>query len=355
MRLSAVTRALNRHRLPALVIVLVAVLTGLGVGTLLGERGSTALAPTDEVLSSATQPTTPSGTAGTSPAGGSPSPLTDASVLPVVEATASPELSPATPTQAPSASAPAVHGGFEDGDILRVEVNGLAVRQGPSVSSPLTQGARVLADSTLEPMGDVRLGAGELVSVHLGPLLIGETAWYVVWPAERYGHGSNDTYMWTAPDSGESSSSPGWVAASIGQDQYLTLHRRPSSSETAVFPEGSPGTLVVAGSGNYESEPQGRNPFFALTWAVARGDRSAPCAFSMTLLPEGGAAAAVVALEVSTADIAQGPTGTDGPFMQGAWVMGTNDWGVEGSWDTFTVSISSGCIWAVRLEPLGYS
>jgi hypothetical protein len=54
MSLSAVTRALNRHRLPALVIVLVAVLTGLGVGTLLGERGSTALVPGDQPLPSAT-------------------------------------------------------------------------------------------------------------------------------------------------------------------------------------------------------------------------------------------------------------------------------------------------------------
>jgi hypothetical protein len=351
MRQTAVIRVLGRHRLPALVIVLVAVLTGLSVGVLLNERGSTALAPSIEALASATQPTDPSGTAGTSPAGGSPPPTIEASVLPLVEATASPRLSPATPTQAPSASAPAAHVGFEDGDILRVEVNGLAVRQGPSVSSQLTQGARVAAGPALEPMGDVRLAAGELVSVHLGPLLIGDTAWYVVWPAERYGHGSNDTYMWTSPDSGESSSSPGWVAASVDQDQYLTLHRRPT---TDVASEGH-GTLMVAGSGNYESGPQGRNPFFALTWAVATEDRSAPCAFSMTLSPEGGAADAVVALEVSTADIAQGPTGTDGPFMQGAWVMGTVDWGTEGAWDTFTVSISSGCTWAVRLEPLGYS
>jgi hypothetical protein len=54
MRPSAVTRILGRHRLPALVIVLVAVLTGLGVGVLLlGDRGSLALVPGDEPLPSA--------------------------------------------------------------------------------------------------------------------------------------------------------------------------------------------------------------------------------------------------------------------------------------------------------------
>jgi hypothetical protein len=59
MRLSAVTRALSRRRLPALVIVLVAVLTGLAGATLLGDRGSSALAPTDEPTPSATQSVEP--------------------------------------------------------------------------------------------------------------------------------------------------------------------------------------------------------------------------------------------------------------------------------------------------------
>jgi hypothetical protein len=54
MRVSAVTRLLSRHRLPALVIFLVAVLIGLGVGTLLGDRASTALVPGDQPLPSST-------------------------------------------------------------------------------------------------------------------------------------------------------------------------------------------------------------------------------------------------------------------------------------------------------------
>jgi hypothetical protein len=54
VRLSAVTRALSRHCLSELVIVLVAMLTGLGLGVLLAERGSTALAPNAEPLPSET-------------------------------------------------------------------------------------------------------------------------------------------------------------------------------------------------------------------------------------------------------------------------------------------------------------
>jgi hypothetical protein len=73
MRRSAITRALNRHRLPALVIVLVAALTGLGVGVLLGDRDSTALVPGDQPLPSptptadASETIDPRGTATSSP------------------------------------------------------------------------------------------------------------------------------------------------------------------------------------------------------------------------------------------------------------------------------------------------
>jgi hypothetical protein len=85
MRQSHVTRVLSRHRLPALVIVLVAVLTGVGVGVLLGDRGSMALAPSDEPTPSPTQTAEPTQTAGATP-------------LPSAPPT--PEATPSTPTEA---------------------------------------------------------------------------------------------------------------------------------------------------------------------------------------------------------------------------------------------------------------
>lgn len=179
MRQSAVTRALSRHPLPALVIVLVAVLTGLGVGVLLGERGSVALAPSDEPLPSVMESADPSETASpSSENGSSPS----ASTVPTAAATpTSTAPTMPMPTDAPRAS-PSVAAGFQYQDILRVEVNGLAVREAPSRTSPLAQGYEAVG-GTVQPLGDVRLDAGYFVSVHLGPLRNGDTVWYLVWPA----------------------------------------------------------------------------------------------------------------------------------------------------------------------------
>jgi hypothetical protein len=92
MRRSAVTRLLSRHRPPALIIVLVAVLTGLGVGVLLGERGSTALAPNDEPVPSVRQSAEPSETA--EPTARASSPAPEASPPAAVEATPEPAPTP---------------------------------------------------------------------------------------------------------------------------------------------------------------------------------------------------------------------------------------------------------------------
>jgi hypothetical protein len=79
MRPSAVTRLLNRHRLPALVIVLVAVLTGLGVAALLGDRGATAVEPSNEPTLNTTQVAEGSQTPGPTARERTPSPIAEAS------------------------------------------------------------------------------------------------------------------------------------------------------------------------------------------------------------------------------------------------------------------------------------
>jgi hypothetical protein len=91
-----------------------------------------------------------------------------ATAIPSVSATTA---STASPTAKPSVTAPPTPGssvitGFGFSDILRVEVNGLAVRVSPTLSSPLAQG--------IERAGDVRLDAGDYVSVELGRLAIGD-------------------------------------------------------------------------------------------------------------------------------------------------------------------------------------
>jgi hypothetical protein len=149
MRLSAVTRALNRHRLPALVIVLVAVLTGLGVGTLLGERGSTALAPSE--VPSATPTDDRGETADPVASDGSPSP----SPVPVAE-----------PTPSATADQPSVgqSSAFTVDDIVQVTVDGLRMRGSADAQAPVV----------------AALENGEVVRVVAGPATAGGYDWYEV-------------------------------------------------------------------------------------------------------------------------------------------------------------------------------
>jgi hypothetical protein len=229
---------------------------------------------------------------------------------------------------------------FQYWDILRVEVSGPAVREAPMLSSHLLQAVPVGGVPAGEPLGDVRLDAGDFVSVHLGPLPIGDTVWYLVWPAEDARLGYSTVWWDDVPVDG--GVRPGWVAASVGKDQYLTLYRR---SETSPIEQGF---LVVSGTGDHESGPQARHDLFAFNWAVAVDDSPSPCAFSVTLVPEDGAAP-VVAVETSTTDVKQGAMSGSGSQVETPWGPSAG-----GSWDSFTVSISSGCTWAVGLWPAGH-
>jgi hypothetical protein len=266
------------------------------------------------------------------------SPVPSTSVSPSASPTdeVSPSAAESTiPTSTPFAS-PSSFTDFNYADILRVDVNGLAVRQSPSLTSPLAQGSRFDGAQTV-PTGDVRLNAGEFVSVELGSLPIGDVVWYLVWPAE-------DARFHYAPTLGWQ----GWVAASVGEDEYLSWYRRTESSEYESWTSEGPQTLMVSGTGDYESEPQVQHDMFAFYWAVAADDHPSPCAFSVTMRSE-GRAEPVTAIETSTSGVDLGPTDGPSSVLNTPWAPAA-----ETSSDTFTVSISSGCTWAVRLWPLAH-
>jgi hypothetical protein len=126
MRILAVIRVLGWHRLPALVIVLVGVLTGLGVRVLLGDRGSTALAPSAEPSATHTAVTIP--TAESIPEGPtSAAPRT--MDLKTGVATPSPALSP----DADDALGPPTYSGNA---LATARVNNLNVRLEPRIAAP---------------------------------------------------------------------------------------------------------------------------------------------------------------------------------------------------------------------------
>jgi hypothetical protein len=189
MHPSSVTRVLSRHRLAVLVIVLVAVLTGLGVGVLLSDRGSTALAPSDEPTPSAAPSAELSETAIPASEPGSPSPTTEASPPAPVEVT--PTALPA-PTLALDTTAVTL-------------VDDLTVRQEPS-----TAGAAL---GTLGP-------AGEAVFVVAGPVEADGHQWYQL--ASVWEPDGSCTEPPGLPDSLRCSSWFGWAAGTgAGGDAWL--------------------------------------------------------------------------------------------------------------------------------------
>jgi hypothetical protein len=225
--------------------------------------------------------------------------------------------------------------GFHLGDILRVDVNSLAVRVKPYTTEPLATGLRF--DGTrLNPIGPVRLNVGDYVSVELGPVKIGDTTWYRVWPAA----GGSAAYSLTSWDTNgvyDDGNGPAWVAASVGSDVYLTLHE---AAHPEPWMSGLP--LLAAGAGNYVSGPLQSTDLFTLDWAYLIDDQLAPCEFRITLGPVGGAGGVLVVDESTIVAFEEGNRGLGD--ANGTWVAGK---GV----DPFELRVVSGCEWTLRLEP----
>jgi hypothetical protein len=247
-------------------------------------------------------------------------------------------LSPSyQPSASPSFAAPTgeLLTGFALDDILRVEVNDLAVRVKPYTDQPLATGS-TFDGAKWNLIGPLRLDAGDYVSVELGPVMIGDTTWYRVWPAEG-GRLHYSTINWDTNNLIDGAMEPAWVAASVGTDVYLTLHE---ASQPEPWLSGLP--LLAAGAGNYVSGPLQSTDLFTLDWVYLIDDQLAPCDFRVTLAAVGGSAE-VVAVDSSTI----------GAFEEGSGGLGNADGtpvAGEGV-DPFELRMQSGCEWTLRLEP----
>jgi hypothetical protein len=216
--------------------------------------------------------------------------------------------------------------GFGWNDILSVEVNDLAVRRAPYTSMPLATGHTLDGAS----IGEVRLDAGDYVSVDLGPVQIGDTTWYRVWPAEG-GQLHYSTVSWDTQNNG--AIGPGWVAASVGPNIYLALHQAFESDPGAT---GLPHTLMVSGTGDYLSAPQDGFDYFGLYWVYLIDDQGAPCDFVVTVGPVGDGQG-VVAVSKS---------------LEGAFEEGQTT--VNRDFAPYQLAVASGCEWSLRLEQFGH-
>lgn len=244
-----------------------------------------------------------------------------------------------TPPSVPPASAFPTET-FLYSDILKVQVDRLAARVQPKRSSALVHLYDTTGESPLD-RGEVRLKKGDYVSVQLGPIRVGATVWYLVWPATGttlHGAGAG----WYTGSPADVSPGPAWVAASVDADVYLTFHRRPDVEEIEAF---EPLGLNAAGTGPFESAAQPRHDGWLLHWAAAAPDSGSSCSFRVTLAPSDAAVAAREPLDTSTSGVKVSPI--QGTFVSAPWLPAA-----PGSWETFTLQVAGTCRWAVRLTPL---
>lgn len=248
--------------------------------------------------------------------------------------------SPAPPSMPPATPAPTaiVSPGFQFGDILKVQVDSLAARIAPKRTAALVHAYDISGPAPIDG-GTVRLDKGDFVSVELGPVPVGDTVWYLVWPApgSRLRPGGLEWYT-TPPVEG--APGPAWMAASVGGDVYMKLDRRPTTSEIeAAF--GSVG-VVGAGLGNHVSAPQPRHDGFELGWGAATTESGTDCSFKVALVPADAGVAQKVAVSTSTTTVKVAPL--DNVRVSTSWLPAA-----AGSWETFTVNVTSTCNWAFRL------
>ena len=264
--------------------------------------------------------------------------------------TAGPSLTPivsappasVVPSAAPAAT-PTVNEGFHNSDILKVEVNRLAARTAPRRSAGLVHGYSLGGPTPIDG-GLIRLSKGDFVSVQLGPLKVGDTVWYLVWPADgdRLHQSGLD---WYAGPPGTTAGGPAWVAASVGNDEYLTFHRRPEKAEIEEF---LPiGTSAAGTGGDYESAPVPRHDFFLLDWAAAAPTSGTSCLLNVSLVPADADFEPKVGVDTSTSTVKV--SSLTGKPLNTPWLPAA-----EGSWTSFTVQVDGTCTWAFNLSRLDH-
>jgi hypothetical protein len=191
--------------------------------------------------------------------------------------TPSPSVAP-QPTDEPDAG-----GGFAWADQLRILVDGLAVRRDPHSSSPLTLAMVWDADAQAwtNTQDEVRLNAGHLVTVSLGPILEDGIAWYRVFSYPQSNQTPEQEVRWDWNHDGLSDE--GWIA--VSQDGQAYAERRDVEPDPHQIP--LPLVFASGGSGTFEFEPFQASHQLAGDVALLVSGGVAPCDLEITLEPTG--------------------------------------------------------------------
>lgn len=203
---------------------------------------------------------------------------------------------------APSEDGVAVHDRepIAIGEAAEVRVNGLAVRNGPGVEFAALQGWREPdpAEPWVLAQPELRLDAGALVVIDLGPIKRADGWWYRVSSLPPTNENPGDRVLWEA-DGVAPINTRGWVAGTSNDDVWLAPAAFPDYSG---FGAQSLAPLVAAygdshgsaldrsdGGPAYTSAPFQANGQLILEWAALwdASPTAAFCAFRAVLQPLG--------------------------------------------------------------------
>lgn len=243
---------------------------------------------------------------------------------------------PGGPSATPSPAPTPLAAEFAHGDVVEVVVDGLAVRAEPFESARLVSAWESVDDEWRQVEDEVRLDAGHLVAVQLGPIPIGEIVWYRV--REMVQPGQDPTRHWDATGEGPQGESDGWIAVRVGDDPYVRMHEQGGEA---------PGWMSVLASGNAEfvSDPFPRHDNLHLEWALSLGSRPGPCGFQVTAEGADAATSAGAAVPMVSESL-------DEPFREGRATFRAADLEpIQGS-EQFRLRVAADCDWALTLAAL---
>ena len=175
--------------------------------------------------------------------------------------------------------------GIQVGDYLEVTGSALAVRSGPGTEYPIVSEYLLGRTEPLETTllrSEVRLPAGYVVRVQLGPLVVDDTAWFAVYNVAQAGQADADTPLWrtVAPvPYSEIYFELTWIAASQPGATFVRVAERPACS--AYYAESPPPSPAAAGTGEGRVGPW-INRVSSITIAAAAASSSATCELRVT-------------------------------------------------------------------------
>ena len=199
--------------------------------------------------------------------------------------------------------------GFQWAQPLRITVDRLAVRRGPSTASGLVLGARWEADKQawIETDREVRLNAGDTVTVVLGPIQRDGYLWYHVQDATQ--RPLEQERRWIS-DGDDVYGDAGWIATSGPDGAFV------EALDTPALEGPLPLVFAGGGSGTYQSAPIAGQDGLVLggRYALSTGDW-APCYLSVAIEPTGDKLLETsLAGAIDQGRLEQTPYLSDGPY-----------------------------------------